>query len=250
MDVTKIFVADTYANFADEKHIHYDKDLEKDLQVKTIIINPMQQGELSKIPLFGVADYTWNMDTFNNMENWKASLPAVLGKEMAQDFETIVPYLRYYDSTSVLAQMINTFKAAYKKNPAAAATEKAALKAELAKIDNACKAVGKMKESENESDTLFYADLRPFVLKLQVMAETANVMVDALTAENLQGIDAIEFAKCWSAIEGIDKNEDHRFDILRGMGNEITLQVQTAEPAAQALRPFLDWLLEELDTKF
>lgn len=107
-----------------------------------------------------------------------------------------------------------------------------------------------MKESENESDTLFYADLRPFVLKLQVMAETANVMVDALTAENLQGIDAIEFAKCWSTIEGIDMNEDHRFDILRGMGNEITLQVKTAEPAAQALRPFLNWLLEELDAKF
>ena len=250
VDVTKIFVADTYANFADEKHIHYDKDLEKDLQVKTIIINPMQQGELSKIPLFGVADYTWNMDTFNNMENWKASLPAVLGKKIAQEFETIVPYLRYYDSTSALAQMINTFKVAYKKNPVDAATEKAALKAELAKIGSACKAVGKMKESENESDTLFYADMGPFVLKLQVMAETAQVMVDALTAENLQGINAIEFAKCWSAIEGIDKNEDHRFDILRGMGNEITLQVQTAEPAAQALRPFLNWLLEELDAKF
>lgn len=250
VDVTKIFVADTYANFADEKHIHYDKDLEKDLQVKTIIINPMQQGELSKIPLFGVADYTWNMDTFNNMENWKASLPAVLGKEMAQDFETIVPYLRYYDSTSALAQLINTFKVAYKKNPAAAATEKAALKAELAKISNACIAVGNMKDSQNESDTLFYADLKPFVHKLQVMVQNADIMVDALTSGDLQKVNAIEFAKSWSAIEGIDKNEDHRFDILRGMGNEITLQVQTAEPAAQALRPFLNWLLEELDTKF
>ena len=167
-----------------------------------------------------------------------------------QDFEIIVPYLRYYDSTSALAQMINTFKAAYKKNPAAAATEKAALKAELAKIGNACKAVGKMKDSQNESDTLFYADLRPFVLKLQVMVQNADIMVDALTSGDLQKVNAIEFAKSWSAIEGIDKNEDHRFDILRGMGNEITLQVQTAEPAAQALRPFLNWLLKELDTKF
>lgn len=250
VDVTKIFVADTYANFADEKHIHYDGELEKDLQVKTIIINPMQQGALSKIPLFGVADYTWNMETFNNMENWRASLPAVLGKEMAQDFETIVPYLRYYDSTSALAQLINAFKVAYKMNPAQVAAEKAALKAELAKISNACIAVGKMKDSQNESDTLFYADLKPFVLKLQVMVQNADIMVDALTSGDLQKVNAIEFAKSWSAIEGIDKNEDHRFDILRGMGNEITLQVQTAEPAAQALRPFLNWLLEGLDTKF
>jgi hypothetical protein len=107
-----------------------------------------------------------------------------------------------------------------------------------------------MKESANVSDTLFYADLRPFVLKLQVMAQTAEVMVDALISENLQGIDAVGFAKCWSAIEGIDKNDNHRFDILRGMGNEITLQVKTAEPAAQVLRPFLDWLLVEIDAKY
>ncbi len=248
VDVTKIFVADTYANFADETHIHFSGELEKDLQVKTIIINPMQQGELSKIPLFGVADYTWNMDSFNNMENWKASLPAVLGKEMAQDFEAIVPYLRYYDSLSPLAGLINEFKVAYKQNSSQVSAE--ALKAELAKISKACEAVGKMKESANVSDTLFYADLRPFVLKLQVMTQTAEVMVDALTADNLQGIDAVGFAKCWSAIEGIDKNEEHRFDILRGMGNEITLQVKTAEPAAQALRPFLNWLLQELELKY
>lgn len=248
VDVTKIFVADTYANFADEKHIHYDKDLEKDLKVKTIIINPMQQGELSKIPLFGVADYTWNMKTFNNMENWKASLPAALGKEMAPEFETIVPYLRYYDSLSPLAGLINEFKTAYRQNPAQASAQ--ALKTELAKIGKACIAIGKMKDSKNESDTLFYADLRPFVLKLQVMVQNAEIMLDALTAADLQKVNAIEFAKSWSAIEGIDKNDNHRFDILRGMGNEITLQVKTAEPAAQALRPFLDWMLKELDAKY
>jgi hypothetical protein len=190
------------------------------------------------------------MDSFNNMENWKASLPAVVGKVNAQDFENIVPYLRYYDSTSALAQLINTFKAAYVNNPSGVANEKAALKAELAKISKACEVVGKMKESANVSDTLFYADLRPFVLKLQVMAQTTEFMVDALTSENLQGIDAVGFAKCWSAIEGIDKNDNHRFDILRGMGNEITLQVKTAEPAAQVLRPFLDWLLVEIDAKY
>ena len=106
------------------------------------------------------------------------------------------------------------------------------------------------KDSQNESDTLFYADLRPFVLKLQVMVQNADIMVDALTSGDLQKVNAIEFAKSWSAIEGIDKNEDHRFDILRGMGTEITLQVKTAEPAAQALRPFLNWLLKELELKY
>lgn len=247
VDVTKIFVADTYTNFADETHIHFTGELEKNLSLKTIIINPMQQGELSKIPLFGVADYTWNMDSFNNMENWKASLPAVVGKNNAEDFETIVPYLRYYDSLSPLAGIINDFKTSYEKDPATASVQP--LKAELAKIIAACATIEAMKDSGCTSDTLFYADLRPWLLKLKTMAQDASVMADALVIPDKSKIDLITFAKTWSSIEGIDKNDNHRFDILRGMGSEITLSVQTAEPAAQSLRPFLDWLLEKLDDR-
>lgn len=245
VDVTKIFVADTYTNFADETHIHFSGDLEKNLSLKTIIINPMQQGVLSKIPLFGVADYTWNMDSFNNMENWKASLPAVVGKQRAVDFETIVPYLRYYDSLSPLAGIINEFKASYEKNPAATSAEP--LKTELSKIIAACTTIEAMKDTQCTSDTLFYADLRPWLLKLKTMAQNASVMVDALLLPDKSQIDLITFAKTWSSIEGVDKNDNHRFDILTGMGTDITLSVQTAEPAAQSLRPFLNWLLEQFE---
>lgn len=242
VDVTKIFVADTYTNFADETHIHYDGALESALSLKTIIINPMQQGELSKIPLFSIADYTWNMDRFDNMKSWKASLRAVLGGEKWENFETIVPYLRYYDSLSPLAGLINEFKVSYADN--AATTSGKALKEELIKIINSCTVIEQMSHSECKSDSLFYADLRPWLLKLKSMATNAVTMIDALTAKDLSEIDIVKFAKSWSAIEGIEKNEDHRFDILRGMGTDITLSVQTAEPAAQSLRPFLDWLLD------
>ena len=82
------------------------------------------------------------------------------------------------------------------------------------------------------------------------MVSDAQFMIDALMAEDLSEVGTIRFAKTWSSIEGVDKNEDHRFDIMRGMGSDITLSVQTAEPAAQALRPFLDCLLEQLDLKY
>ncbi len=246
-DVTKIFVGDTYTNFADETHIHFKGDLEKDLSVKTVIINPMQQGILSKISLFSVGDYTWNMDAFNNQMSWKASLPAVVGADNAEAFETIVPYLRYYDSLSPLAGLINEFKAAYGSAPATATVEP--LKAEFTRIIKSCEAIEAMKGSQAASDTLFYADVRPWLLKVKNMSESAVTMLDALAAQNPSGIDLVTFAKTWSAIEGVDQNEAHRFDILRGMGSDITLSVQTAEPAAQSLRPFLDWLLEQLESK-
>ena len=247
VDVTKIFVADTYSNFADEKHIDSKERLEKGLSLKTIIINPMQQGELSKIALFSTGDYTWNMDTFDNMQSWHASLLAIIGKERAQSFETIVPYLRYYDAHSPLAQLINDFKVSYEKEGESASIQP--IQNELKRIGEACDVVATMANSENKSDSLFYADLRPWLSKLKAMTVHGDIMLSALVNNSQAKIDRVTFAKSWSAIEGMEKHEDHQFDILTGMGHDIALSVQTAEPAAQSLRPFLNWILEKLEQK-
>lgn len=79
------------------------------------------------------------------------------------------------------------------------------------------------------------------------MAANGELMLRALADDGETQIDRVTFAKGWSAIEGMDKCDAHRFDILKGMGSDITLSVQTAEPAAQVLRPFLNWLLEAIE---
>lgn len=247
VDVTKIFLADTYSNFSDETHIDAKERLEKDLSLKTIIINPMQQGELSKVALFSVADYTWNMDEFNNMQSWRASLAAIVGHERMKPFELLVPYLRYYDADTPLARLINDFKTSYVKDATTASSK--ALQDELVRIDEACGIIESMANTNSKSDSLFYADLRPWLAKLKAMAVHGNMMLKALTDNEESEIDRVTFAKSWSAIEGIEKNDNHQFDILTGMGADITLSIQTAEPAAQSLRPFLGWLLKQLEQK-
>ena len=241
-DVTKIFIADTYTNFADETHIDSNAKLETELPLKTIIINPMQQGELSKVALFSVGDYTWNRAAFDNMTSWRASLPAVVGKGRAGALELLVPYLRYYDESSKLAGLINDFKAAYEKDRRSASSE--ALEAELGRIIGACYELAEMGKSDNVSDSLFYADLKPWLTKLHTMAVHGRVLVQELTGTQT---DKVSFAKSWAAVESIDLRDEHRFDILTGMGNDINLSIKTAEPAAKSLRLFLDWLLAELD---
>lgn len=120
---------------------------------------------------------------------------------------------------------------------------------ELLRIEEACGVIESMATADAESDSLFYADLRPWLAKLKTMAIHGNVMLKALTDDKEAEMDRVTFAKSWSAIENIEKNDNHQFDILTGMGTDIALSVQTAEPAAQSLRPFLDWLLEQLGQK-
>jgi len=248
-DMTKIFVADTYSNFADETHIVNSDRMEPGLNLKTIILNPMQQGELSKIALFSAADYTWNMAAFDNTKSWCASLPAVVGKARAEAFEHIVPYLRYYDEQTPLAKYINSYKQAFEtadKEQVAAASK--ALTEELARIVENCDIVATLNENKSESDSLFYEDLRPFLLKLRTMAASGQVLLRAQAPDGRQAVSRVAFAKAWAVVEGMEQNPQYRFDVLTGLGSEISLSVRTAEPAAKSLRPFLSWLLAKYET--
>ena len=39
-----------------------------------VVSNPMEYGEASKLALYGVADYTWNIKAYNPMDNWERGL--------------------------------------------------------------------------------------------------------------------------------------------------------------------------------
>lgn len=222
-DMNKIFPLDMYRNFDDEAHINRNATLEPDLKgVQTLISNPMQQGEVSKISLFSIADYAWNMRGFDNDASWMAALKAVFGT-LAPNAFRLLPYLRHYDASSPLADLIR----AYKASPHDAHTKKALL-GELNSIAANAKAVAALGTSSNPSDRLLWDELRPFVEKVADMSRMAAAIL------NGQGSKA--------TVAKFDNDEKYKFDVLNGMGNDIRLSRRVAEPSAKMLRPFLNWL--------
>jgi hyaluronoglucosaminidase len=221
-DVTKLFTMDTYANFRDEQHIATLARLEADLKgTPTLIINPMQQGEVSKIALFSVADYAWNHSGFDNHRSWEAALPAVVGKELAPALRTLAPYLRYFDADALAYEVRNYRRSVDEGHP-----RPWTLAAMMRGVVEACGQLETMKTSPRPSDRLFYEDVRPWLLKLKAMA--------AETADRLDGKAPVA--------ADLQNAPDFQFPILTGLGNEIDLSVKTAEPAAEVLQPFLEWL--------
>ena len=227
-DPTKLFVMDTYSNFRDETHIDNLSHIEKRLKgLNTLIINPMQQGELSKVALFGVADYTWNNAAFDNYESWEAAIPAVVGKERAKAFKKLAPYLRYYDNDAIGYRIDNYLASVKRGSP-----RPNSLLAELREVHEACLVIKTMKNSPNESDRLLYNDVRPWLLKLEAMTVEAIALLEGkqqpITDNN---------------------NPDFQFETLGGMGEEISLRVLTAEPSNERLMPFLEWLRNQSSIK-
>ena len=43
-----------------------------------IVSNPMEHGEASKLALYGVADYAWNVSKYNAMDNWERGLAELM----------------------------------------------------------------------------------------------------------------------------------------------------------------------------
>ena len=228
-DPTKLFVMDTYSNFRDETHIDNLSHIEKRLKgLNTLIINPMQQGELSKVALFGVADYTWNNVAFDNYENWEAAIPAVVGKDYAKAFKKLAPYLRYYDNDAI-GYRIDNYLASVKRG----ATRPNSLLTELREVHEACQVIKAMRSSSNESDRLLYNDVRPWLLKLEAMSAEAIAL--------LEGSHRF--------VIDYNNNPDFQFETLGGMGEEISLRVLTAEPSNERLMPFLKWLRNQSSIK-
>ena len=218
-DVTKLFVGDMYTNFRDETHIINTDRLPAMLRgTNTVLVNPMQQGELSKVGLFSVADCTWNTGAFNNDRSWEASIGAVLSPRYAQAFRTVAPHLRYYDNDALEYHVANYWRSVERGRPAPGT-----LIDLLTGVHTACLELKAMKTSPVESDRLFYDDLRPWLLRLEVMTAEA---VRLLRGETPLVVD-------------YDNNPDFQFEILGGMGEHITLATRTAQPSATVLTPFI-----------
>ncbi|MBE6181588.1 MAG: hyaluronoglucosaminidase [Rikenellaceae bacterium] len=228
-DVTKLFIMDTYANFRDESRINNLSRLESNLSgTDVLIVNPMQQGVLSKIPLFSVADYAWNTDAFNNDKSWEASFPAVVSKQYAAALRKAAPYLRYFDADGFGHHVKQYQRSLRRKKP-----NHKELLAELHNVHATCAELKKIKESKSESDRLLYEDLRPWLLKLEAMTGEAIALFEG---KNPPAVDYVN-------------NPDFQFVILKGMGESISLKTVTAEPSEESLAKLIKWLREQKEER-
>ncbi len=237
-DMSKLFVRDTYTNFADERWIDNDAQLEATLKgASALISNPMQQGSASRIALFGVGDYGWNHRGFDNKGSYQAALQAVIGKKNAKAFEHLSHYLRYYDAEPLLS-LIHQYKETGNAG---------SLKAEMELLMSNCNTFQMMKHSSCKSDSLLYADISPWVEKVSDMAYLVHQLLTAIEAKEMgKPFAKVLQNKLLTLAADLDENGKYKFGILDGMGNDIKLSYIGAEPAQMVMRPFIAFLAERL----
>ena len=238
----QIYTKDMYSNFYDMPSVSNNGSLPATLENGIgIVSNPMQEGELSKIALFSVADYAWNTAKFVNSTSYKAAVKAVVGKENAEDFEFLADYLRYNDPSD-FSTMMNSSKSAIQKG--ISNTYLVNLKQRLERINTACDKFIAFETSEKESDRLFYQDIAPWLQKLKTMTSNSLKLIEVSQTTGDRETRWNEFIAANKELEAIYTDTKYIAYALEGMGSGISVSQRVSQPSELYFKKFVAWLQE------
>ncbi len=226
----QIYTSDMYTNFMEMRAVDNNARLQKELKNGLgVVSNPMQQGMVSRIALFSVADYAWNNAKFDNMTSWKKAFKYAFPENTAlrEAYQALSPYLRWNDHED-LAKAVEQYK-----NGNRAAFEKL-----LTHLQQNIEVVAQCKTSANEDEQLLYKEIEPWVLKLQTMVTAAQQFVEAQKQSSVNDgwASFVQGAKNYASLE-----TDKRFDAaaLEGLGHDVNVSHRQANCSHKSFFPFL-----------
>ena len=229
----QIYTSDMYTNFMEMRAVDNNARLQKELKNGLgVVSNPMQQGMVSRIALFSVADYAWNNAKFDNMTSWKKAFKYAFPENTAlrEAYQALSPYLRWNDHedmTKAVEQYKNGNRAAFEKL--------------LTHLQQNIEVVAQCKTSANEDEQLLYKEIEPWVLKLQTMVTAAQQFVEAQKQSSVNDgwASFVQGAKNYASLE-----TDKRFDAaaLEGLGHGVSVSHRQANCSHKSFFPFLGML--------
>ena len=229
----QIYTSDMYTNFMEMRAVDNNARLQKELKNGLgVVSNPMQQGMVSRIALFSVADYAWNNAKFDNMTSWKKAFKYAFPENTAlrEAYQALSHYLRWNDSEDMV-RAVEQYK-----NGNRAAFEKL-----LTHLQQNIEVVAQCKTSANEDEQLLYKEIEPWVLKLQTMVTAAQQFVEAQKQSSVNDgwASFVQGAKNYASLE-----TDKRFDAaaLEGLGHDVNVSHRQANCSHKSFFPFLGML--------
>ena len=229
----QIYTSDMYTNFMEMRAVDNNARLQKELKNGLgVVSNPMQQGMVSRIALFSVADYAWNNAKFDNMTSWKKAFKYAFPENTAlrEAYQALSSYLRWNDHED-MAKVVQQYK-----NGNRAPFEKL-----LADLQQNIEVVAQCKTSANEDEQLLYKEIEPWVLKLQTMVTAAQQFVEAQKQSSVNDgwASFVQGTKNYASLE-----TDKRFDAaaLEGLGHDVNVSHRQANCSHKSFFPFLGML--------
>ena len=209
-----------------------------------VVTNPMQEAEASKVALFAVADYTWNVKAFDDDKSWADSF-AYIDADATEELHTLAKHMSNPEPNGhglVLAEseelqpLINEFKTAL-ANGTSLAEVGAQLIDEMDVIIKACDDFNTKSKNENLKDELapFIGSLKDLAASIKnytaaAMALEADKDADAFDAY-MAGVSAFESSKSHlkqgrDGVEVVDPGSTHLIPLAETIADAISAEIE------------------------
>lgn len=159
----------------------YGNDTDIPEMMSGFVSNPMEHAEASKVAIYGVADYTWNMEKYNSDDAWKRSLKAIMPTD-AEAFQVFATHNQdlgqnghgYRRVESVeMKPVAERFLNAYQTNGAVEKADFATLEREFKKMVSASDALQRSKDNE-----ALTTDINPWLKQFGLLGQTGAAVMD------------------------------------------------------------------------
>lgn len=216
--------------------------------MRGFLLNPMNQGQVSKICNFSAADYSWNPDAFNEQLSWEQALKSIVKTDenvaALKDFIRVMSAYTTTETTSPegeeLKSLYQNFQNAYSASSVPECTE---LLNAMQACNDACKVIRTFKDSEDPDLALFYTDIEPWLKKIEEMTTVVLRSVDFMSGDS--SLDHwTEYSDVLATAQGIHTN--NLMSVLEGSGTSTTESFVEVHPTPTYFDPFVDFLASEL----
>lgn len=164
----------------------YGNDLNIAHQLSGFVSNPMEYAEASKVSLYSIADYTWNMEAYSSVTSWGRALQELM-PEHVDAFRTFCQHnidlgptghgLRRKGESAAFKVASDAFNAAM-----AAGYDAAAIETMTAEFDKMVSAADELLTSTEEPEMI--AEITPWVKVMKIMGQRGQLVMQLHTLLN------------------------------------------------------------------
>jgi hyaluronoglucosaminidase len=211
--------------------------------ISGVVSNPMGHAELSKIALFAVADYTWNVDDFNSDESWQNSFDYV-APEAASELNAIAYHLsdpspsghglQVGESENIKAEL-EQFLSRF----ASAQSVEGVGQTLIAEFDHVLQAIESFREKSQNPNMV--EEIDPWLSSLRYVAESSKY-----AAQSAISLQKGELGSAW---EGLAKATNALSESKKIKIKKLNYPDVTVEAGAKRLVPFAEQLISKLDAQ-
>ena len=206
-------------------------------EVAAFCSNPMEYAEASKVSLYSIADYTWNMPAYDAQSSWERALSAIWPTQ-AEAFKVFCENnvdlgvgnthgLRRPDESQDFKAAAAAFEAAIADG--FSSDEIAPMRVEIDKLVTSANLL--LADTEHQPELI--EELKPWLQKMQMMGQRGQLIMDMYQC--LLDDQPTQFIEKYLQVKSIQEAEDR----LTSRDFEGTIKMARPDVAALVVAPFL-----------